>query len=75
MIVIRCAEVYNPARGYAAQSGDLWIEDGRIITPRPDVIPEQVIDARGMIIAPAGVEIHTHVTGYPLSLARRFTLS
>ena len=75
MIVIRGAEVYNPARGHAPQPGDLWIEDGRIITPRQDVIPEQVIDARGMIIAPAGVEIHTHVTGYPLSLARRFTLS
>ncbi len=75
MIVIRGAEVYNPARGYAPQTGDLWIDSGRISTPRPELIPEQVIDARGMIIAPAGVEIHTHVTGYPLSLARRFILS
>ncbi|HQP08660.1 MAG TPA: hypothetical protein PLY85_06515 [Anaerolineaceae bacterium] len=47
MIVIRGAEVYNPARGHAPQPGDLWIEDGRIIRPRRDVIPEQVIDARG----------------------------
>lgn len=75
MIVIHGAEVYNPARGHSPQTGDLWIDGGRIIAPHPGAVPEQVIDASGMIIAPAGVEIHTHVAGYPLSLARRFMLS
>ncbi len=75
MIVIRGAEVYNPARGFGPQTGDLWIDGSHVIAPRPGEVPDQVIDARGMIIAPAGVEIHTHIAGYPLSLARRFMLS
>lgn len=75
MIVIRSAELYNPARGLVPQTGDLWIDGSCIAEPAPDAVPDQVIDAKGMIIAPAGVEIHTHVAGYPLSLARRFTLS
>jgi len=75
MIVIRGAELYNPARGFAPQKGDLWIDGGRIIQPSLSAVPDQVIDARGMIIAPAGVEIHTHIAGYPLSLARRFLLT
>ena len=45
MIVIHGAEVYNPARGHSPQTGDLWIDGGRIIAPHPGAVPEQVIDA------------------------------
>ncbi len=72
MIVIRGAEVYNPAQGYEPQFCDIWIEGDRIIAPPDEPAIAQVIDGRGKIIAPAGVEIHTHVAGYPLNAARRF---
>lgn len=74
MIVIRGAEVYNPSRGNVAQLRDLWIDGERIIDPPPAPTDVQEIDGRGKVIAPAGVEIHTHVAGYPLNAARRFML-
>jgi len=74
MIVIRGAEVYNPSQGNNSQICDLWIDGERIIDPPPEPTNVHEIDGRGKIIAPAGVEIHTHVAGYPLNAARRFML-
>ncbi len=75
MILIRGAEVFDPAHGIDGEVRDLWLDNGHIMTPpQEDVLP-QVIDGRGMIVAPAGVEIHAHVAGYSLNAARRFLLS
>ena len=72
MILIRGATLYDPANGVDGQVGDLWAHDGHIIAPPLDENSPEVIDARGLLIAPAGVEIHTHVAGYGLNAARRF---
>ncbi len=75
MILIRGAEVYDPAQGLKGEVRDLWV-DGECIVPAPENPPEyQVIEAKGMILAPAGVEIHSHVAGYSLNAARRFLSS
>lgn len=72
MILIRGAEVYDPAHGFNGQIRDLWVDGDRIVpTPSAYGTPS-VIDASGTILAPAGVEIHTHVAGYGLNSARRF---
>ena len=72
MILIRGAEVYDPANGLNGQVQDVWV-DGERIAPAPhSEVQHQYIDGRGTILAPAGVEIHTHVAGYGLSAARRF---
>src|SRR5207244_13578206 len=46
------------------------IDDGRIVS---DVEGGRTIDARGMIIFPGGVDIHTHVAGAALNFARAMT--
>jgi formylmethanofuran dehydrogenase subunit A len=72
MIVIRGAEVFDPARGLQGEVRDVWIDGDRIVSA-PDQLPRhQVVDAAGLILAPAGVEIHTHVAGYALNAARSF---
>jgi len=72
MILIRGAEVYDPAHGINGQVRDLWV-DGERIAPAPlEPGTPEVIDGSGTILAPAGVEIHTHVAGYGLNSARRF---
>ncbi len=76
MIVLRGGQVYDPANGVEGETRDLWI-DGERIAAAPDGAAQSaadhtVIDTRGLVVAPAGVEIHTHVAGYGLNAARRF---
>jgi formylmethanofuran dehydrogenase subunit A len=72
VILIRGAEVYDPAQGISGQVKDVWIDGERIGLPSPGSLPLETIDATGMVLAPAAVEIHTHVAGSPLNSARRF---
>jgi formylmethanofuran dehydrogenase subunit A len=72
MIRIRGAEVYDPAVGLSGDIHDLWVEGERIVSEPEDPQEFQVIEAEGMILAPAGVEIHSHVAGFALNDARRF---
>ena len=74
MILIRGAEVYDPAHAINGQVRDLWVDGERIIPTPIDPGMYEVIDGRGTIIAPAGVEIHTHVAGYGLNIARRMLI-
>jgi formylmethanofuran dehydrogenase subunit A len=72
MICIRNAEIYDPARGLNGVVCDLWVDGDRIIAAPENPREYQTVDADGMILAPAGVEIHSHVAGYSLNAARRF---
>jgi formylmethanofuran dehydrogenase subunit A len=74
MILIRGAEVYDPAHNINGQIQDLWVEGERIAPAPLEFSTPEVIDASGTILAPAGVEIHTHVAGEGLNDARRFLL-
>jgi len=75
MILIRGAEVFDPARSPNGQVRDLWV-DGERIVPAPEQPGKyEVIEAGGMILAPAGIEIHSHVAGYALNAARRFLVA
>jgi formylmethanofuran dehydrogenase subunit A len=72
MILIRGAEVYDPARGLNGQVRDVWVQGEQIVPAPLEFGDPQLINGSGTILAPAGVEIHTHVAGYGLNAARRF---
>jgi formylmethanofuran dehydrogenase subunit A len=71
MICIKGGKVYDPANGVDGVVKDIWIDKGCIIAEpeRPENV--EIIDAAGCLIAPAGVEAHTHVAGAQLNTARR----
>jgi formylmethanofuran dehydrogenase subunit A len=73
MIVLRGGQVYDPANGRDGQVGDVWIDGERIAAPPAPGTPVEVIDATGWAVTPAAVEIHTHVAGAGLNLARSLT--
>ncbi|MCH9765756.1 MAG: formylmethanofuran dehydrogenase subunit A [Alphaproteobacteria bacterium] len=50
--------------------GDVWIEDGRIVDPRPDATNVERIDANGCVVMAGAIDIHTHVAGANVSAAR-----
>jgi formylmethanofuran dehydrogenase subunit A len=63
-------QVHDPANGVDGVVKDLCIADGRIVAEAEGA---RSIDARGMIVFPGGVDIHTHVAGAALNFARGLT--
>ena len=61
--------VYDPANGIDGDVRDICIENGRIVAELPADAPR--LDASGLIVMPGGVDIHSHVAGGTVNLARR----
>ena len=61
--------VYDPANGVDGQIDDICVEDGRIVAAVPS--GARVLDVGGMVVMPGGVDIHAHVAGGSINLARR----
>jgi formylmethanofuran dehydrogenase subunit A len=65
--------VYDPANGIDGVVTDLWIRDGKIIAAptAPDVYPDKTLNAAGLVIMPGGVDMHSHIAGPKVNLARK----
>ena len=62
-ILIKGGEVRDPSRGYR-QVADVAVLDGRIAAIESDIPADRgidVIDAKGLYVAPGLVDLHTHV--------------
>jgi len=62
-------EVYDPINNVDGDVRELCIQDGKIV----DCVPKEAqrIDANGMVIMPGGVDIHCHIAGPKVNLARK----
>jgi len=56
---IRGGRVVCPRAG-VDEIRDLFIQDGRVVA-RPDVAPERVVDARGLLVMPGAVDLACHL--------------
>ena len=63
--------IYDPINRVNGETRDIFIEDERI-TARPSVNSkiDQTIDAKGLILMPGGIDIHTHIGGGKGNIAR-----
>jgi formylmethanofuran dehydrogenase subunit A len=61
--------VYDPANGVDGEIHDICIDRGRIVASLPEGAP--ALDARGMIVMPGGVDIHSHFASSSCNHARR----
>ncbi len=61
--------VHDPANGVDGEVRDVCIEDGRIVERLPQGVP--TLDARGMVVMPGGVDIHSHFASSSCNHARR----
>ncbi len=61
--------VYDPANNIAGEIRTLHVRDGKIV----DAVDEtaRTLDAQGMVIMPGGVDIHCHIAGPKVNLARK----
>lgn len=68
---LKGARIYDPANGIDGRRQDLFFENGKIVaapgnTRRADV----TIDVRGCAIMAGGIDIHTHIGGGKVNIAR-----
>ncbi len=66
-------KVHDPANGIDGVVKDICIADGRIVADGDGAKGGRTIDARGMVVFPGGVDVHTHVAGAALNFARGIT--
>ena len=69
MLRIINGRVYDPVNNIDGEVRDLCIQDGRIVATVPSEAKR--IDATGMVIMPGGVDIHCHIAGPKVNLARK----
>ena len=63
--------IHDPANGSDGDVRDLCLDAGKVVA---DVGPAaRRIDARGMVVMPGGVDIHAHIAGPKVNLARRLS--
>jgi formylmethanofuran dehydrogenase subunit A len=61
--------VHDPINGIDGEVRDICIDGGRIVADLPAGAPR--LDATGMVVMPGGVDMHSHVAGSSVNLARR----
>jgi formylmethanofuran dehydrogenase subunit A len=67
---IRGGRVVDPANGVAGQVMDLGVRDGRIVALHPQEPAAQDINASGCIVMAGGIDLHSHIGGGKVNLAR-----
>jgi len=69
---LRGGRVIDPANGVDGERRDLIVRDGRIVAPEPgeDLGRIDQIDVAGCIVMAGGIDMHTHIGGGKVNLAR-----
>ncbi len=65
--------VYDPANNIDGVVLDLWMRDGKMVAApsEPAVRPDKVLDATGLVVMPGGVDMHAHIAGPKVNVARK----
>lgn len=65
--------VYDPAHGIDGAVQDIWVQDGKIVAAptAPDILPDKTLDATGLVVMPGGVDMHAHIAGPKVNVARK----
>ena len=71
MLKLKGGTVIDPAHGVKGEVRDVFVEHGRIVAdPGPGVRVHQEIDASGMIVMAGAIDLHTHIGGGKVNIAR-----
>jgi formylmethanofuran dehydrogenase subunit A len=73
MLKISGGTVYDPANNIDGEVRDLWVHDGRIVAPpsAEAARPDRTIDATGLVVMPGGIDMHCHIAGPKINVARK----
>ncbi|HEY6513128.1 MAG TPA: formylmethanofuran dehydrogenase subunit A [Burkholderiaceae bacterium] len=68
-VCLRGGLVIDPAAGSAGVRRDLHVRDGRIVAASGEAFDRE-IDASGCVVMAGGIDLHTHIGGGKVNLAR-----
>ncbi len=66
---LKHGRIVDPANGVDAVA-DLWFEDGRIVSPPAAGSAAREVDCAGMVLMAGGIDLHTHIGGGKVNIAR-----
>jgi formylmethanofuran dehydrogenase subunit A len=69
-LLLRGGLVVDPAHHAASERRDIVARDGRIVEPVPGETYARQIDASGCVVMAGGIDMHTHIGGGKVNLAR-----
>ena len=69
-MLLRGGRIVDPANPAAPQLRDLALHDGRVVEPIVGQRYDEEIDASGCVILAGGIDLHTHIGGGKVNLAR-----
>jgi formylmethanofuran dehydrogenase subunit A len=66
-------KVYDPRNGVRGEVRDVWIAEGRVVAAPtdPTARADRTIDASGLVVMPGGVDMHCHIAGPKVNMARK----
>ncbi len=70
-ILIKNGVVYDPLNNIRGEVMDIAIKNGKIVDPSEiDLSKAKVIDAKGKLVVPGGIDIHAHIAGPKVNTGR-----
>ncbi len=67
---LRGGRVHDPVHGVDGEVRDLWLRGGRLVEPAPGEPADTTIALSGCIVMAGGIDLHTHIGGGKMNLAR-----
>jgi formylmethanofuran dehydrogenase subunit A len=71
MLRIVNGRVYDPANGIDGEIRTIAISEGRIVAEQELATTARTLDARGMLVLPGAVDLHSHIAGPKVNAARK----
>ena len=70
LIKLTGGKVYDPANGVDGEVRDIFVENGRIVSPEPTAKVDQEYALHGRVIMAGGIDPHSHIGGGKMNIAR-----
>jgi len=70
LIKLTGGKVYDPINGVDGEIRDIFIKDGRIVTPDPSDKVAQEYPLHGRVVMAGGIDPHSHIGGGKVTIAR-----
>jgi formylmethanofuran dehydrogenase subunit A len=70
LIKLTGGKVYDPMNGIDGEIRDIFVKDGRIVSPDPSDKVDQEYPLHGRVVMAGGIDPHSHIGGGKVTIAR-----
>ena len=70
LIKLTGGKVYDPANGVDGELRDVFIANGRIVSPGPNAPVDHEYARHGRVVMAGGIDLHSHIGGGKINIAR-----